>query len=436
MKLAERIRQSLGPASPLVPPPASPRGPDPSPKSDLLYRLRKQIDHLQQRDRGHVPSWFPPRPTETPAGPALPPSLDEEGLRYQQVFASGYRFGREPVEWPDAALLGLLETLVRLELGPVSDAPPRFEEILFLDLETTGLSRSAGTLAFVIGLGRFVEAQRGLVVDQILLRDPAAEGQALEQLARYLSQARLLVTFNGRGFDVPVLRNRAVLCRTRLALDIPHLDLLPLSRRLFRPRVSNCRLTTLERDLFGFERQGDIEGAQAPRIYADYLRTGRSAELALVLEHNRQDVAILGLLLQQVSRHVADPLQWAEDGEELLATGTLHLRRGDASLGEKCLQRGLELARGPSTRRRLLSALARHHRRAGCPDRASALWEQHLREFPEHNLGWIELCKYHEHVTGDLPRALALAEAAPHPAGAEHERRLSRLRRRLQRGSS
>jgi hypothetical protein len=418
--------------------------PSPSAKTDLLHRLRREIDRLQHRDHAGSPSCSLQHTAKDPvlseAAPARrggsppPLSLDAEGLLYRQVFATGHRFGHETVESPSPELLGCVQTLLELETGNAATAP-RPEEILFLDLETTGLSRAAGTLAFVIGLGRFVEAEGGLVVDQLLLRDPAAEGRVLELLAPYLEGARLLVSFNGRGFDLPVLRNRAVLCRASLALDTPHLDLLPPSRRLFRPRLSNCRLCTLERDLLGFERQGDVEGAEAPRIYADYLRTGRWDELTLVLEHNRLDVAILWVLLQRVSRHIADPLHWAEDGEELLSTGVLHLRRGDASVGEACLERGLALAGRTSTRRRLLAALARHHRREGRPEHAGALWEQHRREFPEHSAGWVELSKYHEHVTGDLGQALALAEEAPSSEGKEHERRLSRLRRRLQRVS-
>jgi len=410
--------------------------PPPSSRACRLAQLRREIDRIghryviERRPASPLPPPEPPRPS-APARP-MPEAIDPAGLLYREEFAPGHRFGREQVSWPGPELMGCLERLARVELGwPAGEPPLCPEELLFLDIETTGLSRSAGTLAFVIGLGQFQGGR--LRVDQILLRDPAQEPAALALLVPYLERARLLVSFNRRAFDVPVLRNRGLLCRLRLELDRPHLDLLPISRRLFRPRVENCRLGTLERSLFGFERHGDIDGALVPSIYTAYLRTGSFEELAQVLEHNRLDVALLASLLAVTSQHVANPLRWAEDAEELLASGLLQLRGGDPELGEACLARGLELARRPGTVRRLLSALARRLRRTGRTDEAARLWDRYRCEFPEHNAGWVELAKYHEHVTQDLSRALELAEGAPRPQLDDHARRLGRLRRRVAR---
>jgi hypothetical protein len=245
-----------------------------------------------------------------------------------------------------------------------------------------------------------------------------------------------LVSFNGRGFDRPVLQNRAMINRTLLDLDHKHhLDLLHLCRRLFRPRTSDCRLGTMEREVLGFDRVGDLPGSEAPRIYNLWLRTGASAELSQLLEHNRLDVALMAPLLTVTTQHAVDPLHWSEDAEELLAAALMHLKGDGESLelAEACLRRGLELAWIPATRRLLLSTLARHLRRTHRPHEASALWEQLRLEFPNHITGWIELAKYHEHVTGDLPRALELAEQSPQQQEGAIQHRLRRLRRRVER---
>jgi len=419
----------------------------------LLQNLKRELRRMERRSAA---PWLSPAPA-APAPPRqdrrLPPAADEEGMVFRERFEPGHAFGGAIVERPSDGLLLLLERLLCLQ-GQWThgrDAPLRPEELLFFDLETTGLSRSAGTFPFLTGLGAWTGPSRGrpwhspspagarsddgaLEVEQLLLRDPSMEPRALERLGQRLARARVLISFNGRSFDLPILRNRDLLNRAGLDLDGPaHLDLLHPCRRLFRTRLENCRLGTMEQQLLGFRREGDVEGAEAPRIYQEYLRTGREDELAQILEHNKLDVALMAPLLNAVVRHAMDPLHWAEDGEELLGAARLHLDGGDPALGEACLRRGLELARAPATRRLLLSALAQQLRRHGRRHDAGAVWEQFRREFPDRNVGWIELAKYHEHVTKDLPRALELAERSPMQHLEEHQHRLRRLRRRVAR---
>jgi uncharacterized protein YprB with RNaseH-like and TPR domain len=427
--------------------PAAPGSPEQGgARHALLQSLRRELTRIEGR-RPRPPAHRPP-PTAVEGTPpadaaaveqvGLPDPVDEEGMVYREDLAPGHAFGRARMERPSAELLLLLEHLLALEgqWRPGQQAPLRPQDLLFFDLETTGLSRSAGTFPFLTGLGAWLpDAPRGAFrVDQLLLRDPSLEPLALKRLGEHLARARVLISYNGRTFDLPVLRNRDLLNRAGLDLDgRPHLDLLHLCRRLFRARVDNCRLATMEQALLGYRRQGDVDGAEAPRIYADFLRTGRSDELARILEHNRLDVALMAPLLLLVVRHAMDPLHWGEDGEELLGAARLHMGAGAPGLGEACLRRGLELARAPATRRRVLAALARHERRRGRPHAAGALWEQFRREFPDHDVGWTELAKYHEHVTKDLPRALDLAERAPLQHRQEHQHRLQRLRRRVAR---
>ena len=428
MRASDRLRHALGLEAPAAP--RSTAAP-PDEHAARLQQRRREVERISRRyaPASPAPAGATPLRSAVRLGPrstaALPPAVDPDGLLHQHRFAPGEKLGRQPIPSPGAELCTSLSALLALH---GLDEGVRAEQILFLDLETTGLSRAAGTLAFIIGLARF-EEDGALLVEQILLRDPAKEEAALGLLAPRLEQARLLVTYNGRGFDLPILRNRALLCRVPLALERDHVDLLPLCRRLFRARLPSCRLLNVERELLGLERVGDIAGAEAPLAYSRFLAEGRVEELLRVLEHNRLDVAVLAGVLLAVSRRAADPLHWAEDAEELLALGLMQLRGGHAELGEACLGRGLELSRTPGTGRRLLTALARQLRRRGLRHEASLLWERHCREFPEHGVGWTELAKYHEHTAKDLERALAVVEQAPRLEEREH--RLARLRRRL-----
>jgi len=436
MRIAEQIRRTL----------ARPRPLDVNP---TIERLRREVYRLERRAGPRVVRAQEnlARASRSAADPRLPVhgemprATDPQGQLFRHDLTPGFRFGAAMMKRPDGSLLSHLERALQMTTPfcPGRDGPLRAEDLLFLDLETTGLSRSAETIPFLIGTGWWPppsEAEAGgFQVNQLFLRDPADEALALDRLRGLLERTRVLVTFNGRGFDLPLLRNRAMLTRTFLDLERPHLDLLPLCRRLFRARMTNCRLVTLERELLGFQREGDVEGSEVPRIYNEWLRTGQAGELPRVLEHNRLDVALMAPLLHRACQHLLDPLQWAEDAEELLGCALTHLGlgpRGQAELAETCLVRGLELGRRGATRRSLLVTLARHLRRSGRPHEASVRWDQLRREFPDNSMGWVELAKYHEHVTRDVNRALDLVQRCPHQQTDELQLRLQRLRRRVQ----
>jgi len=301
-----------------------------------------------------------------------------------------------------------------------------------VDTETTGLAGGTGTLAFLIGVGFW---EGGVLrVEQLLLRAPGDEAELLARLDRLLAGAGVLVTFNGRSFDVPLLRTRYLMNRmSAAALERPHLDLLPPARRLFRGRALDCRLQTLEWLILHRRRQHavDVPGAEIPGRYQSYLRTGDPAGLQAVAEHNRRDVVSTAVLLGDLLRRLGQPLEWAEDAWELLAAAQTWSCAGDPTRADAALARGLELARSPPARRCLLRARARLARRRGDGSLARALWERYRDEFPDENLGFVETAKLCEHKLRDLSAALRAAEAAPRP-GDELAHRIARLRRRTQ----
>lgn len=211
------------------------------------------------------------------------------------------------------------------------------ERALFLDIEATGLEHGAGTLAFMIGLGHFDGDEA--VVTQLILREPDEERAQLELLWDLVDAFPFLVSFNGKSFDLSVLQGRLVmnrLCTPRegeLKLR-PHLDLLHLSRNLYRGVFADTRLQTLEKKLLGFERVDDMPGALAPSCWFHWLREADPRPLAAIAEHNRFDVLSM-IALTRVLSERSRPTGDASRGSALwlnLARTYLKRREPQAAL--------------------------------------------------------------------------------------------------------
>ena len=167
--------------------------------------------------------------------------------------------------------------------------------LVCLDTETTGLATAAGTVAFLIGLGWW-EQERFRQV-QLVLPEHAEERALLTALAAAIPHDAWLVTYNGRGFDWPLLVARYRLAGRAAPAHAGHLDLLPVVRRLFRHRMPNARLRTAEAELLGLHRYGDVDGGEIPERYFGFLRGGPAENLVAVVRHNDQDVRSLARLL-------------------------------------------------------------------------------------------------------------------------------------------
>lgn len=413
----------------------------PGPSVELLAELRRRIERLELRPPAER-ARLPPMPLMAGRGPAalrleqLEGAVREDGVVVVRTrVASSRKVGRVA---PAEALVAPPDVAAPLA-GLATPAPNELlHGMRILDIETTGLAGGTGTLAFLVGIAQF-ERDGTLLVEQLILGAPAEEPKLLARLAQILDGASLLVTFNGRSFDAPLLRTRCILARRAAGplASAPHLDLLPIARRLWRARAADCRLITLEERILGRRRPDDCPGSMAPAAYASFLRDGDAAALAAIVEHNRDDLIGTAALLAAALRLLEDPMTWAEDASELLAVGEHRLRLGaPPETALPLLERAAELARGrgasQETRRRSLTQLARVYRRAGRLDDARAVWERYRSDFPHENLGYMELAKLYEHRGRDPERALAVANAAPHAAHEEVQRRLARLRRRVQ----
>ncbi len=187
------------------------------------------------------------------------------------------------------------------------------DQALYLDIEATGLSHGAGTMAFLIGTAYFED--QDLVLEQLFVGDPSEEMAALSHFRALLDRFPYLVSFNGKSYDLSVLQSRLIL--NRLLTDTegsiklrPHLDLLHTARQAYRGVFENTRLQTLEQHVLHSDpalRENDLPGSLVPAVYFHYLRTGVVPPLEGILTHNRLDVVSMVELTRHLLPLLADP---------------------------------------------------------------------------------------------------------------------------------
>ncbi len=288
----------------------------------------------------------------------------------------------------------------------------QFEDLLFIDTETTGLS-GAGSLAFMVGVAFFEhhKTDQVLVVRQFFLRDHGDEKAMLLNLDGLLEQKPALVSFNGRTFDIPLLNNRFLMNRipSRMA-KLPHFDLLSSSRRLWRHRIGSVALSNLERELLRVHRsKEDVPGWLIPGLYNDYLRSGDARELKRVFYHNQIDMLSMVTLAGEVLRQFSDSRQ--EDHPiDLYSLGKWQDEMGMIEEAERTLKNAasadLPLEYYHQVLRRLALLLKRNDRR----QEALPYWQQWAATSFDSVEAFEELAKYYEWHANDLTLALTWTE--------------------------
>jgi uncharacterized protein len=242
----------------------------------------------------------------------------------------------------------------------------------FLDTETTGLAGGAGTYAFLIGVGNIDE--EGFRVRQFFMRDFADERSLLARLTEHLSQFDVLVTYNGKTYDVPLLETRYRMARARPPFArLAHLDLLHGARRLWKLRLDSCRLVDLENQILGLEREGDLPGEMIPYCYFEYLRTHQAFKLVPIFHHNVMDIVSLACLTAVVPfafrspdgatlRHGADLVglaRWLTQADRVEEAVSLYRRAVELGLRDDLLFKTMfEIGRLEKKLERYAAALA------------------------------------------------------------------------------
>ena len=331
--------------------------------------------------------------TSSAGRPAAPENRD---CRHFAVYRPGEEF---PGAWELSR-----ETLALMsEKEMPADFDPR--RILYLDTETTGLGGS-GTVAFLVGLGYLTDD--GFEVHQFLMRDYPEEPYLLKHVAAGLERFDVLCTFNGTTFDVPLLEGRFLMNRMDCScLDLPHLDLLHMCRRLWKLRLGRCNLGRLEEVILGKPRKDDIPGSEVPQRYFTYLKTGQISLLDDILKHNAQDIASLCVLLNHMANLYLHP-EKIRFSEDVYSMGRALERVERTEQARKCYR----LARRGRMGDLASSALAVSYRRTGQREDAAEVWREMIREGRGGTEPYIELAKYEEHVRRDIRAALQLTEQA------------------------
>ena len=352
----------------------------------------------------------PPRPRNPHAIEAVVAGQFRETV-HGEVFVSetlypaDHRHGQTELR-----LAGSLRTVARWAREErVASLPP--EGFVFLDTETSGLAGGTGTYAFLVGIGR--HSPEGFRLTQVFMRDPAEEPALLDLVADLLQPCAALVTFNGKSFDVPLLRTRFTLDGRELPLGgAAHLDLLPLARRLWRDRLESRALSFLEAHILGAQRdEEEVPGWLVPQLYFDYLRSGDARPLHGVFYHNAMDVVALAALLNHVTGLLDDPLvNGREHGCDLVALGRLFEDMGQPDRAVELYECGLAKDLSEEVLVAAVRRLSYLQRRRGQTVAALELWRlaAGARQVYAHEA----LAKFYEHEMKECAEALRWTEAA------------------------
>jgi uncharacterized protein YprB with RNaseH-like and TPR domain len=305
----------------------------------------------------------------------------------------------------------------RSRLADLPGMPGPATPLLCLDTETTGLGSAAGTVAFLVGLGWWDGDRLRLL--QLALTDHSEEGALLDALTAETPDGGWLVTYNGRSFDWPLLETRFRMCRRQPPELDGHLDLLLLVRRLFRHRLPDARLQTVERHLLRRVRAPDIPSWEIPALYQAFLRGGPAGPIRVVARHNAEDVVTLGRLLAHLERGygAGEARRWAPAGD-LTRLARLFRHDGRADDAIECLETaaaGVAASGGDVDADAALATveLARLLRRYGRLAEAGVAWGRlAVGPGPLAALGWIELAKEREHRDRDPEAAWAATDEA------------------------
>lgn len=169
---------------------------------------------------------------------------------------------------------------------------------LFLDIETTGLSRARHQI-YLIGCAQ-VDSSQTMHVTQFFADQPSEEASLLEKFYEFLTAeppARV-ITFNGSGFDLPFLAARAE--KYEIPIDLSDYGLLDIYREVTKRKrlfnLANYRQKTIEQFLC-LPREDKFSGGELITVYKNYVKAPDAGKARLLLLHNYEDVRGMADLL-------------------------------------------------------------------------------------------------------------------------------------------
>jgi uncharacterized protein YprB with RNaseH-like and TPR domain len=334
----------------------------------------------------------------------------------------------------------------------IPDAPDQIadpEQWLFLDTETTGLAGGSGTYAFLVGIAWWEGG--GLEMEQFFMREYSEERSLLFALRERIAEHPVLVTFNGKSFDWPLLETRYRMTR-KISVPAPraHLDFLHPARNLWRLRLGSVRLSELERHVLGWDRGADVLSGLIPQIYFDYVRGGPPERLVPVFHHNQMDLRGLAALSNRILSLLSDAENLGQDGLELFGVSRICEKRGEHNRARNLYEKSIASSLPAETDRMARRFLARLAKREGDFALACELWKDTLGNSRHGYEAYEQLAIHYERRVRDperarqvvrqaldeLHRANQVGDIAPgayRDIKARFDRRLERLERKSRR---
>jgi len=410
---------------------------------EQLARLKQRIAAIDQRYSGDRSSQEVGT-TSRENGRARAPSQEWPGsqvisnefgehLQAEHLYPQHQRHGSADI----GALRELPHDLfAAIGAGQIAAAAP--ERWAFLDTETTGLAGGSGTYAFLIGVGRITP--EGFRVRQFFMREYAEERSLLAALNEHLSAFDVLITYNGKSYDQPLLETRYRMTRSRPPFgSLSHLDLLYGARRIWKLRLESCRLVELEQQILGFHREDDIPGHLIPYLYFEYLRSRETWRLMPVFHHNTLDIVTLACLTAIVPAAFrgADAQSLSrlgiKRGEDLAGIARWLLAAGEHERALELMKRAVDTALPDALLFHTLWNIALLEKKQKRPHAAIGLFRE-LASCPNrYRIDALEeLAKHYEHKEANYDLALQCTEQALRLEGSESfARRRARLLRYL-----
>lgn len=303
------------------------------------------------------------------------------------------------------------DLLEAISEGAIQDSPP--ERWAFLDTETTGLAGGTGTYAFLVGVGHI--AAEGFRLKQFFMRDYGEEASLLHALTAHLAKFDVLITYNGKTYDQPLLETRFRMARSRPPFArMRHLDLLHGARRLWKLRFASCRLVELENQILGVERQGDLPGEMIPYVYFEYLRTREAFRVAPIFHHNALDILTLACLTGIVPRAFHAPAEASlEHGADLVGLARWLRATGRHEEAIQLFRRAIDLNLPDELLFRTMWDTALLEKKLGGAGGALPLFtDLAAARNPFRVAALEELAKYYEHRERNFEMALEMTRAA------------------------
>jgi uncharacterized protein len=395
--------------------------------AEQLALLRRKVARIDRKYAAPVPRPAPGGAIEEIVSGQVVTTTFGEHFETERLYESHRRHGSVDI----SSLIELPETVLdALSGGAIPHAHP--SSWAFLDTETTGLAGGTGTYAFLIGVGSIDAA--GFRVRQFFMRDYGEERSVLTSLSQYLERFSVMITYNGKAFDQPLLETRFRMVRTRPPFArMEHLDLLHGARRLWKLRLASCRLVDLENQILGVERQGDLPGELIPYYYFEYLRMRQAMRLVPIFHHNAVDILTLACLTAIVPAAFGAPEELAaRHGADLVGLARWLAQAGRAEPALVLFRRAVELGMPDNLLFPALVEIGLLEKKLGRDAESVAVFTE-LTESPNCSRGraYQELAKHYEHRERNYTLALDMARGAlAIEDSPENRRREDRLIRR------